>query len=194
MSNLKKRKRSTFRPKIDAPQLKKIILYCAIELQKLQELGKTYPWKKPRYCPGCRSKRLWGHGTVIRYFYGYDEGLYLKRWRCPECGSIHTVRPETHQSRHQYTQEIIRKALAYKLAVGCFRSNEASRQNQQYWYKNLKRWFHAKALALNPRELAMHVRKSAHLRVSRSVSDRLIEYGGASPYRRFALSSKGSSG
>lgn len=131
---------------------------------------------------------------MLRYFYTYEEGLYLKRWYCPECGSVHTVRPETHQNRNHYSQEIIRKALAYKLRVGCFGSKQASRQNQQHWYKNLKRWFQAKSLELSHHELSVHVRKSDHLRVSKSLSDRVIAYSGASPYRRFALSSGGSSG
>jgi len=39
---------------------------------------------------------LWGHGYVERYFGELSERIPLKRWRCPDCCAVHTVRPDNY--------------------------------------------------------------------------------------------------
>ncbi len=37
---------------------------------------------------------MWGHGYVSRYFSDFSSLIYLKRYRCPICGTVITARPE----------------------------------------------------------------------------------------------------
>jgi hypothetical protein len=110
-------------------------------------------------CPGCGGPRLWGHGYVLRYFFGFINGLWMKRWRCPDCGAVHSCRPEAYLPGMQYPQEIQRMSLEAKLAGKIFLTS-LPRQNQQYWWKAFQRQcletgnfndlreFHVKNLAL----------------------------------------------
>jgi hypothetical protein len=158
-----------------------------IVLEKLQALGKEYPWNCPGYCPKCRSKRLWGHGYVIRYFQGFAEGLYLKRWICPDCGSVHTLRPKTHQARIQYSKHIIRESLIVKLSTMKFSEKWVYRQVQQHWWRNLKRWFASRSLDYSPQEMLDHLETAQHLRIGASLTDKVVDYAGGPTYLPFAL-------
>ena len=113
---------------------KNLLLIIRIVLEKVQALGKEFPWKKPRGCPSCGGIRLWGHGYVLRYFHNFSQGLWLKRYRCPECGAVHTVRPIEYSPGFQYPWETIRISLEQKQGGGIFLP-EVSRQCQQYWLK-----------------------------------------------------------
>jgi hypothetical protein len=75
------------------------LLICRIVLEKLQALGKQFHWKKPECCPECGSIRLWGHGFVLRQFVGFAQGLWMKRYRCPDCHAVHTCRPKQIPAR-----------------------------------------------------------------------------------------------
>lgn len=97
-------------------------------------LGKLYPWPRPGWCPRCGGRRLWGHGYVPRYFDDLPEPLWIKRWRCPDCGAVHTCRPDSHWRRFLAPITVILTSLAGKLAGFPWRKNE-SRQRQQYWYR-----------------------------------------------------------
>lgn len=99
-------------------------------------LGKKYPWYKPESCPACHGKRLWGHGFVLRYFEGCIQGLWIKRYRCPECSSIHTMRPAEFWTSFQYSISTILSCLKNKINKNKW-ANCAVRQNQQYWFKGL---------------------------------------------------------
>jgi hypothetical protein len=46
--------------------------------------------------PSMRGPRLWGHGHVPRYLDALVEPVWVKRWRCPVCRAVHTLRPDTH--------------------------------------------------------------------------------------------------
>jgi len=119
---------------IPLPKEKKSILICRIDLEKIQEFGKEFAWKNPGSCPHCRGRRLWGHGYVMRYFFGYALGLWIKRWRCPDCGSVHTARPEGFLPGVQYPQGIQINSLQEKLKGKNFLKT-ISRQVQQHWRK-----------------------------------------------------------
>ena len=122
---------------ISPPKGRKTLLICRLYLQKIQELGKQYLWQKPKTCPACDGRRLWGHGFVLRYFVGYATGLWIKRWRCPDCGAVHTVRPEGYCPGIQYPKNLQQKSLTAKLYGKPFLST-LPRQVQQHWLKTLR--------------------------------------------------------
>jgi hypothetical protein len=105
-----------------------------VKLEKIQLTGKKFFWEKPAMCPRCQGTRLWGHGFVMRYFHGFSQGLWMKRWRCPECRNVHTARPCQYPSGSQYPHKVRIESLRRKISGECFLSS-ISRQIQQYWKK-----------------------------------------------------------
>jgi len=103
-------------------------------LEKLQEFGKQFRWKKPRTCPECGSRRLWGHGFALRNFVGFALGLWMKRYRCPDCHAVHTCRPKQFLPGMQYPVQTQRSCLEAKLADQPF-IKSVPRQIQQHWWK-----------------------------------------------------------
>lgn len=114
-----------------------MLLNVSVKVNSLFEQGKAYSWPKPDSCPKCKGRRLWGHGNVQRYFIGFTEALWIKRYRCPECKAVHTMRPLTHWRRFQYSAFVILRCLLGKLKHDRWQKSVA-RQNQQYWYRGLK--------------------------------------------------------
>lgn len=119
-------------------------------------------------------------------------GLWMKRWSCPDCRQIHTLRPDGYQSRILHSLETIRTSLLYKMQQGFFKADGASRQVQQHWWKQLKRWFRGKSLCLDRRTIETHIHRSYHLPVGKNPSYRIVRFTGADvyPYLPFALSTK----
>jgi len=102
-------------------------------LHKLKQQGKRYPWERPPRCPSCRGKRLWGHGYVLRFFDGIDEGVWLKRYRCPECRAVHTIRPDTHyRGFWACWLTILCSLLGTITHNSCWKN--ISRQRKKYWW------------------------------------------------------------
>jgi hypothetical protein len=111
-----------------------LILYLDLDFKRLRELGKEYPWPRPKGCPQCGGARLWGHGYVARYFDGLLEALWMKRYRCPDCGAVHTLRPSSHWRGFLAPWRLILVCLLGKLR-GRRWLRRFSRQRQQYWWK-----------------------------------------------------------
>jgi hypothetical protein len=111
-----------------------LVLSLSVNLANIMSLGKLYPWPRPERCPRCGSHRLWGHGYVSRYFDGTPDFLWMKRWRCPECGAVHTCRPDSHWRRFLAPIATIFASLIGKLAEIPWQKDD-SRQRQQYWYR-----------------------------------------------------------
>ena len=61
----------------------------------------------------------------------------MKRWRCPECGAVHTMRPSTHWRGFWAAWPLIISSLVEK-AAGRKWSVSVSRQRQQYWWRGLQ--------------------------------------------------------
>jgi hypothetical protein len=121
------------------PTINLLILYFSIDVKKLFELGKKYPWIKPYCCPACKGHRLWGHGYAPRYFEEFSQALWMKRFQCPDCTAVHCARPETYTSRFRYRRLEILRSLTEKIS-GCGKWLALiPRQNQQYWFKAAKR-------------------------------------------------------
>ena len=123
----------------------------SINLLLLFSLGKKYPWQKPHKCPRCSSPRLWGHGFVRRYFFGFNKALWLKRYRCPDCSHVFTLRPSEFYPGFQYPKAIILACLIYFVFTGK-RIQFVSRQIQNYWTKGaliqINRFRNCKKLSL----------------------------------------------
>jgi hypothetical protein len=111
-----------------------VVLHVAVDVKRLLELGKDYPWPRPTRCLSCSSGRVWGHGYVHRYFEEFVEPLWVKRFRCPECSAVYTLRPDLFFRGFRYSLVTIALSLVKKITEGRFLSC-LCRQIQQYWYK-----------------------------------------------------------
>jgi|SRR5208337_1491835 len=116
-----------------------LLLYCRIDVKRLRDLGKGYPWPKPQRCPTCEGLRLWGHGYSARYFEGFMEPLWVKRYRCPDCHAVHTCRPEQYFERYRYPVVDVLMSLLNKIMRGRW-LRCINRQNQLSWYRSAWAW------------------------------------------------------
>lgn len=114
-----------------------LILYVSVDLNRLLSDGKGYRWPRPRKCPSCCGRRLWSHGYVARYFDSVPEAVWVKRWRCADCGAVHTARPSTYWRGFWATRKMILRCLRHRLAGGSSVSG-IGRQRQQYWMRGLR--------------------------------------------------------
>lgn len=115
-----------------------MICFVAVLLKDIFEQGKYYPWPRPADCLRC-NRKFHGHGFTTRYFQGFPTCLYLKCYRCPECGCVITLRPDTHFSRIRSDKNIIRAHLAHRLTSGQWPRSSLSRSSLRHWLANLSR-------------------------------------------------------
>ena len=113
-----------------------LIIHIEIKIKDLINAGNDYPWPRPGACPCCGGK-LWGHGYTPRYFEGAAQRLWLKRYRCIECHTVHTLRPKTNWRRFQAGISSILKSLRSKIVDNCW-IPDFSRQRQEYWLQGFK--------------------------------------------------------
>jgi hypothetical protein len=123
----------------DAPPNQRALLILLVEIcvKMLFEMGKDFPWRRPPCCLRCKG-RVWGHGFVQACFDGYREPLWLRRYRCAECGMVMRLRPKGYWSRFQATAARIRDCLAHRLRTGRWPPG-LSRGRQGHWFTALKR-------------------------------------------------------
>lgn len=165
-----------------------MILYFPIDVNLLEQQGKKYPWPRPPWCPWCGSPRLWGHGYVYRYFDGFPGALCLRRYRCPDCGAVHTLRPQLYDRRFQAMWFIIFLSLLQKIMFGRWLSG-ISRQRQQYWWRGFKkqasrqRNFSVKRAP----ETLVTLFKAEHFLATHSLTHYARTPLGESPHRSFAV-------
>lgn len=93
-----------------------MVIRVTIDLKLLEQEQKKFNWKRP-LCPNCYS-HVWGHGYIRCYFTVLKGHVFLKRYRCPHCGTVITMRPIGFWNRFQTAIEIIYKALAHRLSFG----------------------------------------------------------------------------
>jgi hypothetical protein len=125
----------------NAPQSQSDFLILLIDLcvKTLERLGRDYLWRRPERCPRCGGVRVWGHGFVSAYF---DEagrqGVFLKRYRCPECRLVIRMRPWGYWRRIQASIREIRQCLSHRIGKGRWppRSNPP---RQRHWLQALRR-------------------------------------------------------
>jgi len=82
--------------------------------------------------------KLWGHGFVLAYFDDIAGGVYLRRYRCPECRCVVRLRPMGYFVRIQASIETIRESLGQRLRKGRWPSG-SSGSRRRHWLKALIR-------------------------------------------------------
>lgn len=122
---------------VTLPESPILILHLPVDVKRLWELGKGYPWPSVGRCPVCGGKRLWGHGYAGRYFEGFADFLWVKRYRCPECSAVHTSRPSDFLRGIRHCAGVVVSSLVSRLKTGFWLSSVV-RQVQQYWYRSLR--------------------------------------------------------
>ena len=115
-----------------------MVISFSVELKKLFELGRDYPWPRPDSCSRCSSYRLWGHGFVSAYFDGYAQPLTLKRYRCPDCGCVIRLRPAGYFRRFQASITVIRSSIVSKVSKSKWIGG-INRERQRHWFRSLCR-------------------------------------------------------
>ena len=120
------------------PERKILIYKVAVKLKELFEQGRSYKWPKPDICPRCGKSHVWGHGFVLAFFDGFSHGLYLRRWRCPECGCVIRMKPTGYFNRFQASIENIRHDLCHRVETGRWPPG-LSGPRRRHWKKALIR-------------------------------------------------------
>jgi hypothetical protein len=81
--------------------------------------------------------RLWRHGFVLRYFDECQEPLWILRYLCADCGSVHTMRPSEYDRRFRAQWLTIFLVLLRKILTGRW-SYGFSKERQRYWMKGFR--------------------------------------------------------
>ncbi len=148
-----------------------MISYVPAKIKEIIEMGRDYPWPKPKVCLCCKDSKLWGHGYVESYFDGFNDALLLKRYRCPLCGCIVKLKPSGYFNRFQASIKTIRFNISYRLKNGRWPCG-LSRSRQGHWLRALKRKVEAylgKTWKLGMIEAFDHLLSQGHNPVSRSI-------------------------
>jgi hypothetical protein len=119
-------------------QLIFLVLHVAVNVKGLFVLGRLYPWPRPERCRSCGSKRIWGHGYVPRYFEGFLYPLLVRRLRCPDCGTVYTLRPDAFVRGFRYSLTTIVSSLTGTITGKSPALLNPSRQARQYWLRSLR--------------------------------------------------------
>ena len=131
---LRRRKRAG---RIPAQQASLLLLQVDVDVKKVFDQGKLFPWPRPPSCPRCHG-RIWGHGFVEAYFDGFAKALLLRRYRCPDCHLILRLRPRDYWPRFQASIPAILQSLTHRLTFHRWPSF-LSRQRQGHWLRSLIR-------------------------------------------------------
>ncbi len=114
-----------------------MIIAAAVNFKEIIKQEKNYNWPRPPSCPNC-GRKLWGHGYVWRYFEEAMQGCWIKRYYCPGCGLVITMRPKGYWPRFQKQSRSINWILAHREKEKRWPPG-VSRQSAGHWKRNLKR-------------------------------------------------------
>lgn len=123
------------------PRYGSLSLFFMMCVKEIFRLGRQYPFPRPESClrEGCGSSRIWGHGFVLLYFDGYADPLLFRRWRCPDCGCVYTIRPAGYWPRQHTLIETITQSLSYRIRHGFWdKALGLTRQRQGHWLHALR--------------------------------------------------------
>ena len=82
---------------------------------------------------------MWGHGFVTAYFdEAGSQSVYLKRYRCPECGVVIRLRPSGYWKRIQAAVAAVRQCLMDRLEKGRW-PPESNPARGRHWLRGLRR-------------------------------------------------------
>jgi hypothetical protein len=113
-----------------------MVMFVSVKLKELFEKERDYPWQRPESCPRCSDYKVWGHGYAQAIFDGYNEPLWLKLYRCPDCGCVIRLRPKGYFKRFQAPVETIRSSISCKSATHRWLPG-MSRSRQGHWFRAL---------------------------------------------------------
>ena len=113
-----------------------MLINIKVCIKEILEKGKRFPWKKPDLCPSCNDTVLWGHGFVLNYFEGLNQGIYLKRYRCPCCGTVIKLKPLGYFKNYQVSIKTIYSSLKSQIINKTYLPG-MSRNRQYFWFKYL---------------------------------------------------------
>lgn len=122
-----------------ASEAQLLILFMDLCVKTLAALGRNYRWQRLERCPRCSGVRVWGHGFVVAYFdQAGAQGVFLRRYRCPECRVVIRVRPWGYWKRIQASVEAVRQSVRHRIGTGRWPpgSNPA---RQRHWLRALRR-------------------------------------------------------
>ena len=111
-----------------------MIIYLSVNGNRIKAEGKRYQWPRITKCPECAGIRVWGHGYVARFFDGFQGYFWIKRYRCADCGAVHTARPDSHWRGFWAAWLVILTSLYEKAVCGRWLKG-LGRQRQQYWWR-----------------------------------------------------------
>jgi hypothetical protein len=114
-----------------------LILFVDVSVKRVFDLGREFPWSRPRRCSRCGG-RLWGHGFCPAYFDGLNQPLWLRRYRCRDCGRVFRLRPKGYWSRFQAPISVIHSSIARRLQTGRWPPG-FSRSRGGHWLRALIR-------------------------------------------------------
>lgn len=115
-----------------------MIIFVCVNLKKIFKKQREYVWPRLDRCPRCGLSKLWGHGFVLAYFDGFSGGVYLRRYRCPECRCVVRLRPVGYFVRIQAAIETIRESIGQRIRTGRWPVG-LSRARQGHWLRALMR-------------------------------------------------------
>ena len=115
-----------------------MIIFVCVNLKNIFNKQREYVWPRPDRCPRCGLSKLWGHGFVLAYFDGFSDGVYLRRYRCPDCRCVVRLRPKGYFVRIQAAIETIRSSIGQRIGTGRWPVG-SSRVRQGHWLRALIR-------------------------------------------------------
>ncbi|NOR25088.1 MAG: hypothetical protein GQ542_11990 [Desulforhopalus sp.] len=115
-----------------------MIIFVSVLLKDIVEQQRDFVWERPPCCPRCDHYKVWSHGFTERIFDGFNIPLLLKCYRCPYCGCVITMRPNTHFSRFQSSKDKIFFFLSERLKTGRWPPAQ-SHSRYRHWLRNLKK-------------------------------------------------------
>lgn len=122
-----------------ASEAQVLILFVDLCVKTLVGLGRKYQWQRPECCPKCGGVRVWGHGYVTAYFdEAGSQSVFLKRYRCPECGVVIRMRPSGYWRRIQAAVAVVRQCVLYRLEKGRWPPGSNCARGR-HWLRALKR-------------------------------------------------------
>jgi hypothetical protein len=115
-----------------------MIFSVLVSIKEIIERGRNFRWPRPAVCPRCEGRRIWSHGFITAFFDGFSDQVFLRRYRCPECGCVMRVRPSGYFERVQAPIETIRSCLRFRIKNGRWPPGR-SRSRQGHWLRSLSR-------------------------------------------------------
>jgi len=114
------------------------IIFVCVSLKEIFDQQREFIWPRPDRCLRCGLSKVWGKGFVLAYFDDLAGGVYLRRYRCPECRCVIRLRRQGYFARIQASIETIRSSLGQCIGQGRWLAG-SSRGRQRHWLKALIR-------------------------------------------------------